>query len=313
MIRVLRKEGKSVREVSRELGRAPSTVTRELQRNEQFADTRVIYPIHAQMKANGRRRRAYRKPRLKSKCIQRYVERKLKQGWSPQLIAGRMKYEGWPETVSHEAIYQFIYSKRLDLCSCLVRHHRRRKRFEQTKRHSKEKIQNRVSVAFRSVVANERRQFGHWESDSVASKGNLAGLQVAVERKSRVILLSKVRTRTGKEASNVLVRRLKTFPAKFRRTITYDNGSENSAHERTNRMLGTSSFFCDPNQSQQKGSVENAIGVLRRTYPTGTDFNEISFQALKRLERGLNHRPRKCLGFRTASEVLLTLGVALQC
>ena len=312
-IRVLRKAGKSIREVSKELGRAPSTVTRELKRNEQFTGTRVIYPNHAQMKANGRRRRAYRKERLKSNRIRKYVEKRLSEGWSPELIAGRMKIEGWELRVSHEAIYQYIYDKKPGWRVYLVRHHRRRKRFGQSKRHRRSKIRNRVSLSCRPPEVNHRGEYGHWESDSVASKGNAAGLQVAVERKSRAILISRVKNRSGMETSDKLIKRLSRFPKRLRKTITYDNGSENMEHERTNKRLGTSSYFCDPNQSQQKGTVENSIGLIRRTFPKGTDFRDVSFQELKLLERKLNHRPRKCLGFQTSSEVLLTLGVALQC
>jgi transposase, IS30 family len=102
-IRTLLKHDKSLREISRELGRAPSTVSRELRRNEQFAGTRVIYPRFAQMKANGRRRRSYRKPRLKTRLLQRYVVRKLRDGWSPRVIAGRLKHLHREVTVSHEA------------------------------------------------------------------------------------------------------------------------------------------------------------------------------------------------------------------
>ena len=123
-----RKEGSPLAESGRLLGRASSTISREIRRNEQFAGTRYWYAVHAQMKANGRRRRSYRKERLRSKQLQEQVEERLREGWSPQQIAGRMKQQKRPERISHEAIYQWIYSQRGDLRECLAWGRRRRYR-----------------------------------------------------------------------------------------------------------------------------------------------------------------------------------------
>lgn len=313
VIRVLRKQEKSLREISRELCRAPSTVSRELKRNEQFAGTRVIYPIYAQMKATGRRRRAYRKTRLKTRALQRYVVRKLELGWAPMVIAGRLKRLGRKVTVSHEAIYQFIYSKRRDLRHKLARHHMRRKRFGQSKKfRNKTPIPGRISINERSASVNARTQVGHWEGDLMVSKSEKDAVHVLVERKSRRVCLSKISDRTAPTVRKKVISRLRRFPSHYRKTITYDNGKENVEHQRVNGVLGTKSFFTDPYASWQKGSVENAIGIVRRTYSKRTNLAEISLQALKRLERQLNNTPRKCLQFRTPMEVFKNPGVALQ-
>lgn len=314
VIQVMRQQGKSIREVSRELSRDPSTISRELRRNEQFADTRVIYPIYAQMKANGRRKRAYRKPRLKTRTLQSYVVRKLQQGWSPQVIAGRLKHLKRKVTVSHEAIYQFVYSQRLDLCTFLVRHHKRRKRFGQSKKFAnKTPIPGRISINERPATVMERKQLGHWEGDLMVARAEQDAVHVLIERKSRRVCISKISDRTAATVRKKTISRLKCFPARCRKTITYDNGKENVEHQKVNAVLGTTSYFTDPYASWQKGSVEHVIGIVRRTYPKRTNLSAVSSQALKRLERKINHTPRKCLQFRTPMEVFNNAGVALQC
>ena len=298
--------------MSRELSRAPSTVSRELRRNEQFPGTRVIYPEHAQMKANGRRRRAYRKPRLKTRALQAYVLRMLRRGWSPETIAGRLKYLGKEVTVSHEAIYQFIYSKRPDLRDFLVRHHKRRKRFGQSKRfRNKTPIPGRIALSERPAKIDERKQLGHWEADLMVSRAEHAALHVLVERKSRRVCLSKILDRKAPTVRQTVITRLKSFPRRCRKTLTYDNGKENVEHAQVNRALGTKSFFCDAYASWQKGSIENLIGRVRRTYPKRTNISNISLQELKLLERKLNSTPRKCLQFRTPMEAFRSNRVAL--
>lgn len=314
VIRVKRKAGESVRKISRELGRAPSTVSRELRRNEQFTNTRVIYPLYAQMKANGRRRRSYRKPRLKSRELQRYVIIKLKAGWSPLVISGRLRYLKKEVTISHEAIYQFIYECRPDLRDCLVRHHKRRKRFKQSKKFSgKPLIPFRTSINERPESVGTRTTLGDWEGDLMVSKAGPAAVQVLLERKSRRVFLSKIENKTAKVVRKTIIRRLKKVPAEHRRTITYDNGKENVEHHLVNKVLGIQSYFADTYASWQKGSVENVIGIVRRHYPKKTNIGNISLQELALLERQLNSTPRKSLQFRTPMEVFRNESVALQC
>lgn len=304
VIRVKRKAGESVRKISKGLGRAPSTVSRELRRNEQFTNTRVIYPLYAQMKANGRRRRSYRKPRLKTRELQRYVIKKLKAGWSPLVIAGRLKHLKKEVTISHEAIYRFIYECRPDLRDCLVRHHKRRKRFKQSKKFSgKPLIPFRISINERPESVGTRATLGDWEGDLMISKAGPAAVQVLLERKSRRVFLSKIENKTARVVRKAIITKLKKVPAEHRRTITYDNGKENVEHHLVNKALGTQSYFADTYASWQKGSVENVIGMVRRQYPKKTNIGNISLQELSLLERRLNSTPRKSLQFRTPMEV----------
>ena len=312
VIRVMRKAGESLRKISRELGRAPSTVSRELKRNEQFTNTRVIYPIYAQMKSNGRRRRSYHKPRLRTKGMQRYVVSRLKAGWSPMAISGRLKYLRKKTSVSHEAIYQFIYDCRPDLRVCLARHHMQRKRFRQSKKYGeKRSIRFRKGINLRPKGVEKRATIGHYEGDLMVSKASSGAVQVLLERRSRRVFLSKIENKTAITVRKAIIKKLKNVPVKYRKTITYDNGKENADHHLVNKALGVRSYFADPYASWQKGSVENVIGIVRRTYPKKTDLSKISLQELSLLERRLNSIPRKCLQFRTPMEVFNESSVAL--
>jgi IS30 family transposase len=167
-----------------------------------------------------------------------------------------------------------------------------------------------VSIRERPTPANARQEPGHWESDLVVGKGR-AALQVSVERKTRYTRLAKTRDKSAQAAHDALRQALHPVPPALRRTITYDNGSENTLHVEVNADLGTRSFFCDPYASWQKGTVENTNGLIRRFLPKGTDLDMIPEAHLAALEQWLNHRPRKCLNFQTPAEAYHALSVAL--
>lgn len=125
---------------------------------------------------------------------------------------------------------------------------------------------------------------------------------MATERKTRLTKLSKLKRKGAREMRVALTRRLRRCPARLRKTITYDNGSENTDHVKTNEVLGTRSYFCAPYHSWEKGTVENTIGLIRRSLPKKTDFAIVSDKELRTIERRLNNRPRKCLKYRTPAE-----------
>lgn len=313
LIRHLWKKKRGVREIARELGRSASTISREVRRNEQFAGTGYYYAHFAQMKANGRRRRSYGKPRLRTKAMQKHVEQKLKLGWSPGQISGRLRMEKAGEKVSHEAIYQWIYRERRDLRKYLCWGRKRRMKRGHSRRHRKPHIPGRVSITERPKGIERRGQIGHWECDLAVSKEGRGSLQVAVERRSRYVLIMRLPNQKSLEVRRALNRRMSRLARRLRRSITYDNGHENVEHERVNAVLGTRSYFCDPYASWQKGTVENTIGLIRRHWPKGSDFNLLPGQEVKRMEKRLNNRPGKCLQFRTPQEVFTKASVALQC
>jgi IS30 family transposase len=296
-----KKEGHSIREMSRRLTRAASTVSRELRRNKH---EQKDYSSHtAQFFTRRRRSESYSKPRLKTKWHQAYVRRKLIAGWSPEQIAGRLRVLGHEPQISHEAIYQYIYDEKPELSRFLLRHHAKRKKFRQSKKKKKTSIPQRTPISSRPADVWKRNEFGHWESDLMVSACNASAVQVTVERKSRLVRLRHLKGRTAAENARELIQSLSGIPKQLLKTLTYDNGPENSQHRLVNQALGTQSYFCDQYASWQKGTVENSIGRLRRRLKKQSNLATLSLQALKRLERQMNQTPRKCLQFRTPMEV----------
>jgi len=148
-----------------------------------------------------------------------------------------------------------------------------------------------------------RNTFGHWEADTVVSRESKAALMVVQERKSRLTLIRKLIRKTAKEMCKAVNRCLAQKPESMKKIITFDNGAENAEHEKISECLNVDTYFCNPYHSWKKGSVENAIGLIRAYLPKKTDFKKISVDEIKLIEHLLNTRPRKCLGFKTPLEV----------
>lgn len=165
------------------------------------------------------------------------------------------------------------------------------------------RIKGRNGLHLRPAAANERSEFGHWESDSVVGADRIHGLNTLVERKCRMSHISLMTQKTADQTDKIIVRRLKKYPQRYRKSITYDNGSENTLHLLTNEKLDTQSYFCEPYHSWEKGSVEQINGLIRRFLPKGTCFKNISTSEINKIEKLLNNRPRKCLKFKTPYEV----------
>lgn len=300
---VLKGKGLGLRAIARELKRSPATISRELKRNAPPIRSNYYLPHRAHQRYVVRNQQRAQRFRLKTKSIRAYVTRQLKRGWSPEQISGRLVHLKSSPTISLESIYQWIYSEAIDLAVYLVRHHRRRLPWGHSRKHAKNHIPGRISVDRRSKIANERKQFGHWETDTIVSRQSKVALRCLVERKSRYTKIKKLKRKTALQMSQSLHRTLCRFPQKARRSITYDNGTENILHLQTNQILGTKSFFCAPFHSWEKGSIENTNGLVRRHLPKKTDFAKVSAKQVKAIERKLNNRPRKCLGFQNSAEV----------
>lgn len=306
-IAVLYAKGVSINTIARMLNRNKSTISRELQRN--CTPKRGLYYAHkAHNRATLRKVSAAKRPLLKNALIKRFVIDGLKAGWSPEQIAGRLSLHYSKHSISYEAIYQFVYSlegHRFNLKTYLPRAHRIRQRRGFSRKHSKSHIPSRVLIDERPAEVEERLSVGHWEVDSVASRrAQLSAVAITLERASRFMRLAKLRRKTSLCFSNALIKCLSNYPNNLRRTITYDNGPENVHHQRTNKYLGTQSYFCRPYQSWQKGSVEHAVGLVRRYLPKKTDLSTVTYTQLRKIETCINNRPRKCLAYKTPSEVL---------
>jgi IS30 family transposase len=313
-IAILRARGRSLREIAKAIGRNPGTISRELRRNG-APIYQVYLPHKAQQRAAKRKSKSVRRERIRDKKVRHYILRKLRVRWSPELIARTVpkKYPG--HSVSHEAIYQFIYEsaigKERNLKEFLVKAHRIRKRPGYRKGHTKSHIPNRNGIENRPAEAATRAQEGHWESDTIVSSKSTAAMAAMLERKSRYVRLGKLKSKTSHNFKSAINRRLSHYPEHMRRTMTYDNGTENAQHEAVNATLGTKSYFCAPYHSWEKGSVENVIGLVRIFFPKGTDFATVTQKQVKRVEYLLNTRPRKCLNYETPADIFKQ-GVALR-
>jgi IS30 family transposase len=296
----------SLGDIAKVIGRSKSTVSRELKRNSS-AEYSLYLSHRAHGRAELRKTEANTHQRLKNKRIESYVRSMLKGGWSPELIAGRIEIDQPGLSISHEAIYQYIYhpdtEDRQELIRCLRRAHRKRRTKGIGRKERKTKIPNRVPIDQRPQAVEGRSQFGHWEGDSLVSRKSLAALNSLVERKSRYLMLTKLDAKTAEATRNAVVERLGGLPAKARLTMTLDNGTENAKHEAITAAIGTRCYFARPYASWQRGTNEHVNGLIRWYLPKGTDFSKITNEQIARIEFLINNRPRKCLGFKKPIEV----------
>jgi IS30 family transposase len=302
----MKSEGMSLRAIAKELERSPSTLSRELKRNGTPAY--MVYLSHrAHERAVKRKKESGQRGRLKDKQTVVYVREKLKEGWSPELIAGKIGQDIRGASISYEAIYQYIYHPstegREEIIGQLVRGHRKRKSKGIGRKERKTKIPNRVPIEERPISADNRSRYGHWEGDSLVSRKSLAALNSLVERKSRYMFLTRLQRKSSEQTKDAVIRRLQKLPKKARRSLTVDNGTENARHEEITKAIGTRCYFAHPYASWQRGSNEQVNGMVRRYFPKGTDFSKITDEQVAWVESRINNRPRKCLGYKTPAEV----------
>lgn len=315
-------EGKSIRTIAFELGRAPSTISRELKRNYPSQHKRYT-PRLAHERARMTIKERGQRPRLKNQRIRSYVHRCLKQRhWSPEQIAGTLP-TAVPETsISHEAIYQYIYAQYTrggygvligeDLRIYLKRRHRVRRRKHVPFKVEKGAIKDRVLIDERSFIVDLRIEPGHWEGDSVISRQSKVGLNTIVERVSGLVKISKIVNGTSEATRRAVVRRLRHVPIQLRRSMTLDNGSENAKHKEITKQLNMDIYFAHPYHSWERGCNENTNGLIRYYFPKGTDFATVTHEEIRAVERRLNNRPRKRLNWKTPQQVFNHC-VALEC
>ena len=302
----MKSEGMSLRAIAKDLGRSPSTLSRELRRNG-TPSYRVYLSHRAHERAVKRKKESGQRRRLKDEQTVTYVREKLAEDWSPELIAGKIGQDIRGASISYEAIYQYIYHPntegREELIGQLVRGHRKRKNKGIGRKERKTKIPNRIPIEERPISADNRSRYGHWEGDSLVSRKSLAVLNSLVERKSRLLLLTRLERKTAELTKDVVLQRLQCFSEKARRTLTLDNGSENAQHEAITKAIGMQCYFARPYASWQRGSNEQVNGMVRRYFPKGTDFSKITDEQVAWVESRINNRPRKCLGYKTPAEV----------
>ena len=298
--------GQSVQAIARNLGRAPSTVSRELKRN----GGRDIYRAsRADEAAWDRARRPQacllkQRPRLK-----RWVAAKLQSDWSPRQIAIGLPLE-FPDDahmrVSHETIYRTLFVQTRATLKAELLGHLRRKGYVRRPRRTGSKLPSfvgGVSIHERPPEVEDRAVPGHWEGDLLMG-GNSSQIATLVERRSRYVMLVKVESKSTLVVVAALAKAIRRLPKELMRTLTWDRGSEMAGHKEFTVATDVQVYFCDPHSPWQRGSNENTNGLLRQYFPKGEDVSHVTQAELNRVARLLNERPRETLGALTPHEVL---------
>ena len=299
----LRREGFNQAEIAKRIGRSPSTLSRELRRNE---GERGWRPRQAQLKSVERLvTRGSNNARKISEAAWEYAEKHLTEDqWSPQQIAGRLELEGM-ETISHETIYKRILEDKNeggDLYIHLRCKKKRKKRYGSA-RSTRGAIPNRVDIDQRPAIVESRKRIGDWEGDTIiGSHDGGAVIASMVERKSRFTVLAKSKNKTTTEVTERINQHMLPI-ADLVHTVTLDNGKEFSSHEIMATMLDAKIYFAKPYHSWERGLNENTNGLVRQYFPKKIPFDNITNHELQRVAKKLNDRPRKCLGYKTPYEV----------
>ncbi|MEK7138887.1 MAG: IS30 family transposase [Patescibacteria group bacterium] len=322
-IEIRYRDGWSLREIAKCLGngRTASSVSREIAGKPRRGIGKYQARINHEKALD--ERIGKKELKLKNNLIRDYVAEKLKLGWSPEQISLRLPIDHPDQTISHEAIYKYIYGQIHrggnglvkknceDLRKYLPRRHKRR----QTKGFRKaQKLERSVlpSIENRPKEADKRKTVGHWEDDTIVSRQSLVRIKSINERASGVVFLGKMINGTSEESSRVVCEKLSSVPSPFRKTLTRDRGTENIGYEEIENKLNLSCFFAHSYCSYERGSNENLNGLVRRFYPKKTDFAGVSDDELRKVEFLLNTRPRKRFGGKTPLEVLFEkTGVAI--
>jgi IS30 family transposase len=317
----LRLSGVSMRAIGSRLGRAPSTISRELRRNGPTPapvtarPNRARYDPYAAHKRAGQRARRPKPFKLDCARLASAVQAGLCQNWSPQQISGHLRDAHGDEAamqVSHETIYQALFVQgRGQLRAELHVHLRTGRAWRRTRGQSganKSKIPGMVSISERPAEADDRAVPGHWEGDLILGSNCRSAIGTLVERQTRYCLLVHLPDGHGAETvRDRLVLAIKTLPTHLRRSLTWDQGTELAQHHAITLATDMSIYFCDPHSPWQRGSNENTNGLLRQYFPKGTDLSVHSPARLLEVATELNARPRKTLGRITPAQAMQRL------
>lgn len=297
----------SIRAIAAQLGRSPSTVSREINRHGGYADYRAA---QADKRAWDNALRPKRCKLSINHALSRVVERKLRLQWSPEQIAGWLK-RTYPEDesnqVSHETIYRSLFVQaRGVLKKELQQYLRSRRTIRRSKQSSLKRdglggMPNAVSIRARPAEAEDRAIPGHWEGDLIEGSNNSC-IATLVERHSRYVMLLKLVHKNSETLISALIRQSKQLPDELYKSLTWDRGTEMRAHRRFTVATDIQVYFCDPQSPWQRGSNENTNRLLRQYLPKGTDLAVHSQSALNKIARQLNERPRKTLNYETPAD-----------
>jgi IS30 family transposase len=299
--------GRSMRAIAASMGRAASTVSREIKRTGDCSGYRACV---ADERAWDQARRPKRCKLAQNRVLAKIVAQKLKELWSPEQIAGWLKCT-YPDDenyqVSHETIYRSLYIQaRGALKKELLQHLRRYRAMRRSRSHTQKtaehgRITNTVSISERPPSVEDRAVPGHWEGDLIFGSNN-SQVATLVERQTRYVMMAKVDSKDTETVINALVKQAHKLPKELYASLTWDRGSEMADHQRFTLATHIKVYFCDPQNPWQRGSNENSNGLLRQYFPKGTDLSVHSQAKLNAVARQLNERPRKTLNFETPAQ-----------
>jgi transposase, IS30 family len=299
MLAALRRQGLNQSEIARLLGRHRSTVCREVRRNSTRADGRYR-AFTAQERTNGRRSRSRRNQRFTASEFA-LVDELLCRQWSPEQVAGHLRHRG-QLSISHETIYRHVWRDKKEggLLYTHLRGARKRRRKRYGAYDSRGRLAGKRMISERPPEVEARGCVGHWEADTVMGAGSKDCVVTLVERRTGLMMVGKLSDRTAESLSRRLTRLIRG--AGRVETVTADNGTEFHGYGRIERLTGATFYFARPYHSWERGSNENANGLLRQYLPKGMSMAGLSQQQCNAIARKLNTRPRKRLGFRTPLE-----------
>ena len=299
--------GNSLRSIAVSLGRAPSTISRELKRNGGQQGYRAS---QADQAAWDRAHRPKTCKLVENRALARIVARKLQMEWSPEQIAGWLKHT-YPDNehyqVSHETIYRSLFIQARGALKKELLQHLRRTRMMRRSRHHTQKgedhgrITDTVSISERPASVEDRAVPGHWEGDLLMGSKN-SQIATLVERHTRYVMLAKVDSKDTETVINALIKQAHKLPRELYKSLTWDRGKEMADHKRFTLATDIKVYFCDPHNPWQRGSNENTNGLLRQYFPKGMDLSGVSQAKLNAIARRLNERPRKTLNFESPAE-----------
>ena len=299
--------GQSLRSIAVSLGRAPSTVSREINRN---GGRRRYRASKADQSAWDRAHRPKTCKLVQNRALARIVASKLQLQWAPRQIAGWLKYT-YPDHenfhVSHETIYKSLFIQaRGALKKELIQHLRKTRAMRRSRHHTQKtanhgRITNAVSIRERPASVEDRALPGHWEGDLIMGSNN-SQIATLVERHTRYVMLVRVPSKDTKTVINALIKHAHKLPRELYKSLTWDRGKEMADHKRFSHATDINVYFCDPQQPWQRGSNENTNGLLRQYFPKGMDLSKVHQNRLNAVARRLNERPRETLQFYSPAE-----------
>jgi IS30 family transposase len=298
-IETLLAEGSKAPEIAIRIGKHKTTVYRCIANNTENDE-----PFNAEVvwqKIRERKSTTNTHPRIVSESLlAKFLVEKIESYWSPEQIAGRW-HEDTGEALAHETVYQYIYQKEPQLIKLYLR--RRGKKYQHNRK-AKYQILDRRMIDDRPKHVELRREFGHWEGDTIVGKDHQGAIATNVERKGGFLFASKIEQANAQNTADVIIEDFQELPESLRLSVTFDNGREFAQHKVIEELAKITVYFAHPYSPWERGSNENTNGLLRQFIPKGTDFATVSEKDLSHYVSLINNRPRKRLNYKTPYEVL---------